>query len=104
MTDPRAELVARGYDAMIDTWEAWSAQIVDDSRHAWATDLASRLEDGARVLEEREAIAARLCRLQELAVVVEIEGAAHSTTTSRSRAASSARCSASTDVSAVAIT
>jgi cyclopropane fatty-acyl-phospholipid synthase-like methyltransferase len=51
VTDSRTELVGRGYDAMIDTWEAWSAQIVDDSRHAWATDLASRLEDGARVLE-----------------------------------------------------
>ena len=36
---------------MIDTWEAWIAQITDDPRHEWATDLASRLTPGARVLE-----------------------------------------------------
>ena len=57
-----------------------------------------------RALEEREPVAARLRRLEQLAVVVEVEGAAHSTSTSRSRAAASARCSASTEVSAVAIT
>jgi cyclopropane fatty-acyl-phospholipid synthase-like methyltransferase len=49
--DPRTELVGRGYDAMIDTWEAWAAQIDDDPRGEWATDLAARLPDGARVLE-----------------------------------------------------
>jgi SAM-dependent methyltransferase len=51
MSDPRTALVGRGYDAMVDTWESWSAQIADDPRHEWAADLASRLEDGARVLE-----------------------------------------------------
>jgi cyclopropane fatty-acyl-phospholipid synthase-like methyltransferase len=51
MTDPRTALVGRGYDAMVDTWETWSAQISDDPRHEWAAELASRLEDGARVLE-----------------------------------------------------
>ena len=51
MTDPRTELVGAGYDAMIDTWESWSAQITDDTRHEWAADLASRLAPGARVLE-----------------------------------------------------
>ncbi len=51
MSDPRTELVGAGYDAMIDTWESWSAQITDDTRHEWAADLASRLTDGARVLE-----------------------------------------------------
>ena len=51
MTDPRTELVARGYDAMIDTWEAWSAQIAHDPRHEWAADLAARLPEGARVLD-----------------------------------------------------
>jgi SAM-dependent methyltransferase len=51
VSDPRAELVARGYDAMIDTWEAWSAQVADDPRGAWAADLGARLPDGARVLE-----------------------------------------------------
>ena len=59
---------------------------------------------GRRALEEREPVPARLGRLEQLAVVGEIEGAAHSTSTSSSRAAASARCSASTDVSAVAIT
>jgi SAM-dependent methyltransferase len=51
VSDPRTELVGRGYDAMIDTWEAWSAQITDDPRHELTADLASRLPDGARVLE-----------------------------------------------------
>ena len=51
MSDPRTELVGRGYDEMVDTWESWSAQIVDDPRHEWAADLVSRLDDGARVLE-----------------------------------------------------
>ena len=51
MSDPRTRMVGEGYDAMIDTWESWSGQIVDDPRHAWAEDLASRLPEGARVLE-----------------------------------------------------
>lgn len=51
MSDPRVELVGRGYDAMIDTWEDWVARIDDDPRHELAADLASRLTDGDRVLE-----------------------------------------------------
>jgi cyclopropane fatty-acyl-phospholipid synthase-like methyltransferase len=51
MSDPRTQVVGAGYDAMIDTWESWSAQIKDDPRQAWAADLAARLPDGARVLE-----------------------------------------------------
>lgn len=51
MSDPRTELVAAGYDEMIDTWEAWSARITDDPRHEFAADLEARLVDGARVLE-----------------------------------------------------
>ena len=51
MTDPRTELVARGYDTMIDTWEAWAAQIEEDPRDEWAADLATRLPEDARVLE-----------------------------------------------------
>lgn len=51
MSDPRTAMVGAGYDAMIDTWEAWSAKITDDPRHEWAADLASRLAPGARVLE-----------------------------------------------------
>ena len=49
--DPRTALVGAGYDAMVDTWEAWAAQIHDEPRHAWAADLAARLPEGARVLE-----------------------------------------------------
>jgi SAM-dependent methyltransferase len=49
--DPRARQVAAGYDAMIDTWEAWSAQIVDAERRPWTIDLMGRLPDDARVLE-----------------------------------------------------
>jgi SAM-dependent methyltransferase len=51
MTDPRAALVAAGYDARIDTWEAWKAQITDDPRAEWCGELLSRLPPGARVVE-----------------------------------------------------
>ena len=65
--DPRTRLVAAGYDAMIDTWEAWSAQIDDEARAEWTADLIRRLPRAARVLElgcggasrETEALAAR---------------------------------------------
>ena len=64
-------------------------------------------EDVARLrlgLEGREAVAAGARSIEQLAVVREIERAAHSTTTSSRRAATSARSSASTFVSAIAIT
>ena len=48
MTDPRTRLVADGYDAMADTWEAWRAQIADDPRAEWLDELVTRLPDGAR--------------------------------------------------------
>ena len=51
MSDPRTALVAAGYDAMIDTWEAWKAQITDDPRAEWCDRLARRLPDGADVVE-----------------------------------------------------
>ncbi|MDX6452069.1 MAG: hypothetical protein QOH16_2118 [Gaiellaceae bacterium] len=51
MSDPRTRLVGDGYDAMVDTWEDWAGRVTDDPRHAWASDLAGRLEDGARILE-----------------------------------------------------
>ena len=51
MSDPRTRMVADGYDAMVDTWEAWVAQIEDDPRQDWTMDLVGRLPDGARVLE-----------------------------------------------------
>ena len=35
MTDPRTQLVGAGYDAMIDTWEAWVVKIDNDPRRAW---------------------------------------------------------------------
>ena len=56
-------------------------------------------------VEVGEPIAARQRRLDDLPVVLEVEGAAHdSTSTFSSRAAASARSSAATLVSAVAIT
>ena len=51
MIDPRTQLVGRGYDAIVETWEAWAAQVTDDPRGDWAADLARRLPRGARVLE-----------------------------------------------------
>ena len=51
MSDPRTRLVAAGYDAMADTWEAWKAQIADDPRAEWLDDLVARLPEGARVVE-----------------------------------------------------
>lgn len=51
MTDPRTQLVARGYDSMIDTWEDWVARIEDDPRAQWTDELVDRLREGAHVVE-----------------------------------------------------
>jgi SAM-dependent methyltransferase len=51
MSDPRTALVAAGYDAMVDTWEAWKARITDDPRDEWCGELLERLPGGARVVE-----------------------------------------------------
>lgn len=51
MSDRRTALVAAGYDAMADTWEAWSAEVSDDPRAQWLDRLVSQLPDGARVVE-----------------------------------------------------
>ncbi len=51
MTDPRTAIVGRGYDAMAEAFDAWRDRIVGDPRQRWLDALASRLEDGARVLE-----------------------------------------------------
>ena len=51
MTDPRRQLVGAGYDAMIDTWEGWVAQIEDDPRAEWCHELVARLPIGGRVVE-----------------------------------------------------
>jgi SAM-dependent methyltransferase len=50
MSDPRTTIVGKGYDAMADTWEAWSARVVDP-RGEWRDDFVARLPEGARVLE-----------------------------------------------------
>ena len=51
MTDPRTELVGRGYDEIGDRFAEWRDQIVGDPRREWEEELVSRLTDGARVLE-----------------------------------------------------
>ena len=51
MTDPRVELVARGYDAIAEEFAEWRDRIVGDPRLEWAEALAARLDDGSRVLE-----------------------------------------------------
>ena len=51
MTDPRASLVAAGYDAVIDTWEVWKDGIRDDPHAEWCGELLGRLPEGARVVE-----------------------------------------------------
>lgn len=51
MSDPRTQIVAAGYDAMIDTWEDWVGRIEDDPRAEWRDELIARLPEGARVVE-----------------------------------------------------
>ncbi len=51
MSDPRTQIVGAGYDAMVDTWEDWVAQIEDDPRAEWRDELIERLPEGARVVE-----------------------------------------------------
>jgi cyclopropane fatty-acyl-phospholipid synthase-like methyltransferase len=51
MTDPRTDLVGRGYDAIGERFAEWRDRVVDDPRREWEEDLVSRLQDGARVLE-----------------------------------------------------
>jgi SAM-dependent methyltransferase len=49
--DPRTQIVADGYDAIGETFAAWREEIVGDPREAWEKEFASRLAEGARVLE-----------------------------------------------------
>ncbi|MDQ2910121.1 MAG: class I SAM-dependent methyltransferase [Actinomycetota bacterium] len=49
--DERKRIVQAGYDALGPRFTAWAANIVDDTRHRLLDDFASRLPDGARVLE-----------------------------------------------------
>jgi SAM-dependent methyltransferase len=51
VADPRTQLVADGYDAIGETFAEWRTRIVDDPRREWEDELASRLPDGACVLE-----------------------------------------------------
>ena len=51
VTDPRAQLVGDGYDAIGERFEEWRDGIVDTSRGRWLEELTSRLHDGAAVLE-----------------------------------------------------
>jgi len=50
-SDPRVEIVARGYDAIADTFVGWRDRIEGDPRGEWAEDLVARLAPEARVLE-----------------------------------------------------
>ena len=43
-TDPRTELVGRGYDAIGERFADWRDRIVGDPRREWEDDLVSRLE------------------------------------------------------------
>jgi SAM-dependent methyltransferase len=51
VTDRHTSLVASGYDAMADTWEAWSARVSEDPRDQWLDRLVTRLPEGACVVE-----------------------------------------------------
>jgi len=51
VSDPRVEIVERGYDRIADTFAAWRDRIEGDPRAEWAADLAARLPEGASVLE-----------------------------------------------------
>jgi ubiquinone/menaquinone biosynthesis C-methylase UbiE len=51
VTDPRMELVGRGYDKIGDRFTDWRDRIVGDPRREWEQELVSRLQDRARVLE-----------------------------------------------------
>ena len=51
MSDPRTELVARGYDEIGERFVEWRDRIVGDPRDWWTAQLTSRLEEDARILE-----------------------------------------------------
>lgn len=50
-TDPRAELVGKGYDEIGERFDEWRERIAGDPRERWLEELTSRLWEGARVLE-----------------------------------------------------
>ena len=51
MTDPRAQLVADGYDAMADSWEVFRVHLGDDPRLEWLEELTRRVPEGSSVVE-----------------------------------------------------
>jgi cyclopropane fatty-acyl-phospholipid synthase-like methyltransferase len=51
MSDPRTDLVGRGYDVIGERFTEWRDRIVGDPRREWEQELVSRLDDGTRVLE-----------------------------------------------------
>jgi SAM-dependent methyltransferase len=51
VTDPRVEIVQRGYDRIADRFAAWRDEIEGDPRAEWAAELMRRLPDGAKALE-----------------------------------------------------
>lgn len=51
MSDPRTELVGKGYDAMADRFADWRDEVEGDPRGRYLAGLASRLPERARVLE-----------------------------------------------------
>ena len=51
MSDSRTRIVEQGYDEIADSFVEWRDRIVGDPRLWWMSQLTSRLEEGARVLE-----------------------------------------------------
>jgi cyclopropane fatty-acyl-phospholipid synthase-like methyltransferase len=51
VSDPRVELVARGYDEIADRFLEWAQRVDGDPRLEWLEDLVRRLPDDAHVLE-----------------------------------------------------
>jgi SAM-dependent methyltransferase len=51
VTDPRARLVADGYDTMHDAWEEFRARVHDDPRLEWLDELVARTPAGSAVVE-----------------------------------------------------
>jgi SAM-dependent methyltransferase len=49
--ESRTQIVADGYDAIGETFAAWRERIVGDPRDEWEEQFASRLAEGARILE-----------------------------------------------------
>jgi len=49
--DARSRLVAAGYDAITDTYVAWTEAMADPQRGTWLERFAARVPGGAAVLE-----------------------------------------------------